>query len=246
MQITKDVLISDVIIRVTQSKPSADLEIEKAQVAFVLDQVRWGLITDKINKQFAKLYQIDPVYIFTEDNLVPVLTPRQGAVIQDNISINLQFAPLNIYRDRGVIRVFANPVVVSLPQPNLQFTLDYGSPVEMITAFELDVIRKLKFSKPSLNNLKFRREGQNLIIYGLDVNTYKMVNFSVTYFPRISMLEDLNDNDPVPLTEDLYGPLVEGATEIIFNEMYKTFADIRSDATQMTNYSDNRTNDKTS
>lgn len=246
MQITKDVLISDVILRVTQSKPSADLEIEKSQVAFILDQVRWQLVTEKINKQFGIHYAIDPVYIFTEDNLVPILIPRQGAVIQDNIQIGLQYNPLSIFRDRGVIRVYANPVAVSLPQPNLQFPLDYGSPVEMITAAELDVIRNLKFSKPALNNLKFRREGQTLIIYGLDVNTYKMVNFSVTYFPRISMLEDLNDNDPVPITEDLYGPLVEMASEKVFNEIYKTFADIRADSTQMTNYSDTRTNNKTS
>lgn len=232
MLITKKVLISDVILRVTQGKPSTELELEQSQIAFILDQVRWGLITAKINAQIQKNYPIDPAYIFTETNLVPQLINTPGLPIQNNIGFQLQYKPLNIYRDRGVIRVFAVPIQSTITLSNLQLPIDYGSVVDMVSASEIDDLNGLRFSKPSLKNMKFRREGDMLYIFGLDVNTYQMVKFTVTYFPRISLLEDLNDEDEVPLTEDIYKPLIEEATTTAMAQIYNSGTDIRNDAIQ--------------
>lgn len=232
MIITKKVLISDIILRVTQGKPSAELELEQQQVAFMLDQVRWSMVIDKLNKQIQSNYSIDPVYITTDDGLTPIIVTKFGAPVQDNIQIQLKYNPLSLWRDRGVIRIFAVPVQPTNMLPSLQFPIDYGSPLDMISASEMDDLRNLRFSKPSLSNLKFRREGRNIYILGLDQDTYQMVNFSVTYVPRISILEDLNDNDPVPLTEDLYGPLVDAATKTVYQQIYSSGADIRADAVQ--------------
>jgi len=235
MIITKDVLISDVVLRLTQGKPSSDLELEKSQVAFIIDQVRWKLVTDKLNANITHNYPIDPIYIRTDENLVPTLVPVVGAPVQNKIQVALQFEPLSLYRDRGVMRVFASPIQSTLPTPNLQLPVDFGSYVDAVSVHELDMLNAMKFSKPSITNLKYRREGQTLWIYGLDSNTYKMVQFSVSYMPRMSALEDLNSNDPVPLTEDLYGPLVEGATKICFEQIYKSSTDIAANATSNLN-----------
>lgn len=232
MQITKLVLISDVINRLTQGKPSSDLELEQAQVAFIIDQVRWNLVTQKLNEQLKKGYPIDPVYSYTQYNTVPTLIPLMNTRYQTNIQVGLSYVPLSLYRDRAIMRVFATPIPPTAPMPQLSIPIDFGSPVDMVAISQLDDIKALKFGKPALNNLKYTREGQTLWIYGLTQDTYKMVQFTITYMPRMSLLEDLNDNDPVPITEDLYEPIVEGATKICYAQLYNSGMDTSDNATQ--------------
>lgn len=67
---TKDQLISDIILQVTQSAPSDDSEIEKDQVAFWINYHLGQLIKQEIDIETKNARPIPPVYIAMEDCIV--------------------------------------------------------------------------------------------------------------------------------------------------------------------------------
>lgn len=187
-----------------------------------------------LNENVTKNYPIDPVYVFTQENTTATLVNVQGAPYQSKVQVGLQYQPLNLYRDRGMLRVFAWPVQPTLPLSNysVRMPIDYGSQVDAVSAADLENLKNLRFSKPDIGNLKYRREGQTLWIYGLNADTYKMVQFDITYVPRYSLLEDLGDDDVVPMTESLYLDTIKEATQICYDQIYHSGVDLRDDSVQ--------------
>jgi len=68
---TKEMLVSDIILRISKGKPSDDQELEPRQVAFWIDQWLPFLVTDLLNKRVSMGLGIDPNYIKIEECAEP-------------------------------------------------------------------------------------------------------------------------------------------------------------------------------
>lgn len=198
---TKSELISDVILRLTRGKPSDDLEIEPSQVAFWIDLVLNGLVKQVLDDKIKKgIDSIDPAYI-CYDRLVPIKAGAQS--YSDNFYVDLCAEPLNLFRDRGVIRVSTESTLTEV-----------GEWVDKMKMEEIDNLKKLKFSKPSLKNLKYHRVKSRLYFYGFTNDTYQLVTLIIGYVPRTKALDDLGDDDPIYVGDEIPPLLAEELEKI--------------------------------
>lgn len=212
---TKEQLISDIILRVTKGKPSDDLELEPRQVAFWIDQFLGALIQETLNAKILQGMGIDPSYIKTEDCVAPKIKKLDCRDCQDNVYIDLCFEPLSLFRDRGVIRV----------------ATEDGDWVDKVSLTELDNLRKLRFSRPSLKNIKYHRVKQTLYIHGLSQDTYHLAKFNISYVP-VQKLADLKDTDPIFTSDEILPILAEKVEALARRQMYEGFEDLENDGQQ--------------
>jgi len=191
---TKEQLVSDIILRITKGKPSDDLELEPKQIEFWIDQLLPALQKQLLDKKLSEGGQIDPSYICSEDCLEAKVKILDCKDCQDNVYVDLKYCPADLYRDLGVLRVV---------------TMD-GSWVDKVSLLELDSLRNLRFSKPSLKNLKYHRIKDRLYIHGLSEDTLNLAQFMVFYVPSLHV-SDLEPEDNVYVGDEL---LVLLATEL--------------------------------
>lgn len=212
---TKNQLVSDIILRITQGKPSDDLELEPRQVAYWIDMVLGALIKLDIEDALAqKRGMIDPSYICW-DKEVPVKVDY----INDNRSdfyFDLEKCPINISRDAGVIRIN---------------TTD-GDGVDKMNMLEIDNLSKMRFSKYSLENIKYTRVKQRIHLFGLTEDTYHLVKFDVAYIPTPDLLEDMDDDDEVFIGEDILPKVAEEVEKIARRQVYQSGIDQENDGQQ--------------
>lgn len=218
---TKEQLVSDIILRVTRGKPSDDLELEPDQVAHWIDLVLGAIVKQSIEESLKKGDTINPVYINHEECISPRLKNSNCADCQNNIFIELCDQPISLSDDRGVLRV----------------TTQDGLQVDRVSLEELDVINKLTFSKPSLVNLIFHREKNKLYIHGVDHRSYKMIQLNVWYIPEVDLLSDLDDDDEIGVDTDILGVVSEKVEEIARRQLYQSMEDEENDAEQDMNQS---------
>ncbi len=217
---TKQQLRDDLILRITKGKPSDDLELEKGQVEFWIDSVLNALVVDSLN---AKLKDkgdnsIDPVYICYE-RLVPIRQNSQ--VYANNFYVDLCDEPLNLYRDRGVIRVATEPTAT-----------EPGQGVDKMKMEEIDDLRNLKYSRPSLKNLKYHRVKKRLWFHGLTADTFNLVTFLIAFVPKLKALEDLKDTDSIPVSDDLIPQIAEEVEKIARRQVYQSDEDDSNNSEQ--------------
>ena len=216
MAFTKDALVSDIILRVTKGNPSDDLELEPKQVAFWIDMVLAAVVKDFLDKKLINGLGIDPDYIKTEECIDARLKRTDCSDCQNNVYFSLCDEPMNLLRDRGVIRVVTSE----------------GSWVDKTTLFEIDDLNKLKHSKPSLKNLKYHREKDTIYIHGMNINTYLLTQFHVSYVPKIKLMEELSNEDPIYVGEDVLPLIAEQVEQIARRQLYQSAEDIRNNGSQ--------------
>lgn len=214
---TKNQFISDIILRITEGKPSDDLELEPRQVAFWLDMVLGSLVKQSLDtKLLSKKGEIENSYIKWEKDLVLSTNTLDS---RTDFYIDLCDEPMNLWRDRGVIRV----------------NTDDGDWVDKMKMSEIDNISKLRFARPTLQNIKYTRVGKRLYFYGPTVDTYQIVKFDVAYVPQINSLEELGDNDQIYVGEDLLPQIAEEVEKIARRQIYQSSEDLQNNAVQNLN-----------
>jgi hypothetical protein len=212
---TKEQLVSDIILRVTGGKPSDDLELEPRQVEFWIDQLMPALQKQLLDKKFAEGGMIDASYIKIEDCLDAKIKLLDCIDCQDNIYIDLGCHPIDLHRDLGVIRVV---------------TMD-GSWVDKVNLMELDSLRNLKFSRPSLKNLKYHRVRNRLYIHGLTNDTIHLAQFMVAYVPSQSV-QELEQDAQVYVGDELLALLATALEEIARRQVYQSDMDMSNNGQQ--------------
>jgi hypothetical protein len=211
---TKFQLISDIILRVTASKPSDDLELEPAQVALWLDQNLNSIVKTTLDDKLKRGEGIDSTYLYPQYNVDVNTENNNGSTV---FYIDLDFEPMNLWRDRGIVRV-ANSDGLGL--------------VNRVNFSELDTLSNLKLSKPSIKNINYSRIKSRLIMHGLDQDTYAINNFDLVYVPLTKALELLGPNDNIYVAEDLIPIIAEQITEIARKEL-SGINDIENDSVQI-------------
>ena len=213
---TKEMLVSDIILRVTRGKPSDDLELEPQQVAYWIDLVIGDIIKTSLEKALARGDTISPIYIQHEECLNPKLKDSNCLECHNNIFVDLCKSPISLSDDRGILRV----------------TTQDGEPINKTSIEELDVINKLTFSKPTLKNLVFHRERDKLFIHGVDHRSYALIQVNVWYIPSPQLLEALGDDDEVNVSEDILGAVADAVEAIARRQLYQSAEDEENDGEQ--------------
>lgn len=214
MPVTKEKLISDIILRVCKGAPSDDLELEDAQVAFWFDIVGKKIIPDFLNKKLINGFTIDPVFIKIEDN--KVMQQEDVAMLpecKDRNFITITQKPLDLYEDRGVIRIVT----------------DEGVVVNKVAVERLDTLNAMTFGRPNKLNLLYTRVDDKIYIHGITSKATSLVEFSVYYIPTFS-LTDLADTDTVKLSDELVATISDVVAEMAIKELYGGVADVENDA----------------
>lgn len=213
---TKSAIISDIILRITKGKPSDDLELEPKQVAYWIDMVLGSVVQDKLNKQLEQGKGIESIYLKKENCIKAAIKNLECRDCQNNVYIELEQDVLSLFRDRGLVLVGTED----------------GDTVEQTKWGDIFRINKLKFSRPSLKNIQYTRDGCRLYLHGLNRDTYIIPQFMVVYVPKIQLLSELKDADEVNVTDDVLEFVSDEVEKLARRQMYQSDSDEENDSQQ--------------
>lgn len=212
---TKEKLVSDIILQLTQGSPSDDLALEEEQVVYWIDYYLNDLIRREIIDYQRKGQMIPPIYIrrdvaleLQEENVADVDDVHQ------RIYTELPEEVLDLPRDSGVVRV-----------------LDYDRNLIHKTSIdELEYLRNLRFSKPSPENVVYYREGKKIFVEGFNSADIEFNPVMASYVPKQDVLS-LDDDDEVLISDQLVPILIDLCVQRGKLELYGTQADQNNDGT---------------
>lgn len=210
---TKEQIISDVILQLTQGAPSDDLELEEDQVAFWVTYSLNMLVAIEINSKLAKKEVIPSVYIKKASCEVAEVEDTECTDdCLDRIFVELDDDILTLNDDAGIIEV----------------ETDQGDLVKKASVETLSMYRHLRFAKPSEENLVYTHEGKKIYIEGLKAVDIPFDKLNVWYVPKQNLLE-LEDTDEI-LVSDLVAPqVIDLAVQRGKFELYGTQPDTAND-----------------
>lgn len=210
---TKEQLISDIILQVTQGTPSDDSEIEKDQVAFWINYQLHQLIKQEIDVEMKNVRPIPPVYIAMEDCIVigsEDLVCQEDCV--DRVYIELLSDVVDLQKDAGIVRLIT----------------DEGDQIRRTSVAELDVIKNLRFSKPSRTNLVAYRQLKKIFIEGIKQAELDFSKVTVFYVKKQDVIA-LADTDEVIMTDQIKPLLIDAVVQRLKLQIYGSSVDTDSD-----------------
>lgn len=214
--ITKQKLVDDIILRVTQGAPSDDLELEPSQIAHWFDLVAPTFLSDYLERIRGRGDDFDPILVEIEDNKTGVVeNVTMLDDCNDRVYITTTKQIFEISNDLGLIRVIDAE----------------GAVVNKVTLSNLDTVNKMRFSKPSRENMLYTRIGSKIYIHGLNPKHIGLTQFSVYYIPKID-ISSLDPEDQVKLPDKLIGLISETVEEMAKKELYGSDIDLENDAEQ--------------
>lgn len=219
-RVTKEKLIGDVELRLTQAAPSQDLEIEHRQIAFWLTNARNALVAQEIEQELKKGNQVPPWYSvrdtckqMTEEE-VDCIDPGEDGK-NARYWFELSQPVIDVRDDNGIVQVLTN-----------EMDEVYKSNLSLIPMFA-----NMRYTKPSSQIISWSREGELIYIKGFKVSDIDLNEIIVSYVPKID-LEELADEDEVAITDVLLPILIDLAAEIGKKELYGSQGDTTNDAVQ--------------
>lgn len=220
---TKNDLISDIMLQLNQGDISDDSVLEEDQVAMWLTYHLNDLKSKEIVLALSDGNPIPPIYIARETNLeLQEEDIDDIAAVKQRIYVTLSGEILDLPRDAGLVRV-----------------LDYDlNLIHKTTVENLESIRHFKFGKPSINNVLHYREGtQTIFIEGFNTADLEFNPIIVDYVKKQNVLE-MNDDDEILITDQLLPILIDTVVNRGKLELYGTMPDEANDAkdTKQTSY----------
>lgn len=214
---TKDELISDIELRLTQSIPSDDFEVEREQIAHWLDLASNSIVSDLLTNQIRRSGDIDPFYLLSTD-LKNVSKENTSGILSDSIRYYIDISDIDVLSipsesgDRGVylVKNKSNKILPYIREQDVQWMKD------------------LWFSTPSKNNPMWFRENDKVFIVGLSDKDYNQSKFRITYVPVIDS-SSLNNEDEYPVTSDVLPMISDLAYENGIKELNEGELDLQND-----------------
>lgn len=201
---TKEQLISDIILRVSGGKPSDDLELEPTQIAHWATVARDELVSAYLEKQIRSGKGIDPFFI--EKEVGKQLNQETDSFVEpdDNrLYFEVDKTPLALANDMAVVRVLTQD----------------GVKVDKVFLEEVDEINQLEFSKPGPENLVYYREKEKIIILGVPVSMKDLIQFTVWYVPTQD-INHIDDTDVIDIIPDLNATLLDIVEKMAKDQVY--------------------------
>ncbi len=215
----KSEFISDVVLQITQGAISDDSEIPQDQIAF------WGtyhlnqLVTQEIFGELKNGRSIPPIYFVEEDcNVLQLQEAECGNNCQDRVYIELSGEVVDLPKDAGIVRVIT----------------EEGDQVLKVAVENIDVIKFLRFAKPSVTNLQYNRQAKRIYIQGIDPDEILLDAITVTYVKKQDILA-LNDSDPIIISDQIRPILIDAVVQRLKLQMYGSEADQNNDGIDVKN-----------
>lgn len=216
---TLGTLADDIILRLTQSNPTDDSEIEKSQVMYLLAQNRDLLAKNYLDKQLAAAQPIDTQFITRHiADTVEIENEDEIAIDDERLYVELPVQPLTIVNDMGVVQVLTQEYL-----PVLRYRGEY------MTRYQ-----NLRFGKASSKNICFYRYDRKIIIKGLTRKNKDNDKFIVDYIPALAS-QTLTDSTDIKLSDALLPELTNMVEEIMKRQMYQSVQDLENDGVQEPN-----------
>jgi hypothetical protein len=213
----KSELIDDTILAITQSAPSDDTEIEKEQIAYHASSILHSLIKNECDAEIRAGRSIPPIYISFQDceDIEEEDSDCQSDCV-DRLYIELTDEVIDLRNDEGLVRVIT----------------DEGDQVKKVSIGMLSTLKKLRFSKPSMENPLCYRQGTKIYIEGIKKPEIPF-NFLTVFYVKKQDIQSLADTDEV-IVSDLIRPiLISQLAEKLKTQMYGTQPDQQSDGTDV-------------
>lgn len=213
---TLGTLADDIILRLTQSKPSDDSEIEKSQVMYLLAMHRDLLAKNYLDKQIINSQPLDTIF---KDRLIATTIEQEdeSTIVADDerLYVTLPNQPLSLINDMGVIQVLNQEYLPILRYRNENFT----------------VYQSLRFAKASPVNICFYRDNLKIIIKGLTRKNKDNDKFIVDYCPALAS-QTLTEATDVKLPDSMLPELTALVEEVMRREIYQSVQDLENDGVQ--------------
>jgi hypothetical protein len=189
----KEKLISDIELRLAGGEISDDRRVPRRQISHWLDIVRDRLVQDELNKSLSDGDSILGSYLEPPDEALEIEQDDAAHLDDPRYYVTLTKTPLTIQGDRGIVKVLTSDL----------------EPVLKTNIAEVDIVKRLHYAKPTINNPLYWRRGNRLYLEGVSSrikNDYTIDVYYVVSYGNNSPEEDEDfkiSDQLVPLLLDL-------------------------------------------
>lgn len=210
---TKNKLISDIILRITKSKPADDLELEPKQVAFWLSLVIESMVKDNLDGALESGQRVPDFYVLKE-GFKTIYSESYSVVDEEDerLYVELNKPAMSLLNDSAIIRVITNE----------------GSRFDKTRLSTVDFTEDMEFSKASTKNLVYYRDGKKkLVLLGVPRELIDVIKIMVWYVPQAD-IECFDDDEELPIPQDMLEEVQMRVEEMAKRQMYGA-ADVEND-----------------
>jgi hypothetical protein len=210
----KNKLIDDVFLRAVQAAPSDDSEISKTQIAYWASQILPQLIKAECDREINNGRPIPSLYITREDCEALAIEDLecQGECV-DGIYFDLSADIIDLVNNKGLVRLVT----------------DEGDQVKLVSLETIDILRQLKFSKPSMSNpLAYKVGARRVNVEGFS-HSEVAFDFITTYYVKKQDIEALSDTGEVVVSSLTAPILIDTLAEMLKQQMYGSSPDQAND-----------------
>lgn len=214
---TKAELISDVILRVTEGKPSDDLELEPRQVEFWLDIVLNELMSDYIKDRTKSKKPIDEGLLKKE--------PSKPIELEQLNYINPGISEMYFCTSEPIMETDSGSAIVRV------LTSD-GAFIHKTKVQDIDTVSNMEFSKPTEETLVYYRDGDSrVVVLGIPEAMKDVIELVIWYVPK-QTISCMSDSDEVKFPYELLPELADRVAELAFKQMYMSVDDTENNGDQ--------------
>jgi hypothetical protein len=202
---TKKEIRSDIILQLTQGAPSNDFNLPNRQIDFWIGYYRNSLVATELNEKLKRGEPIPSVYI----------TSQTGIELQeagDNFTLPISGDVMILNKNAGIIKIEdedGNEIKKSDPQ-------------------SLTLFKRMRFAKPSVDNVLYSFEGSSIILHTLSDSDISLEDYSVWYVAKQDVL-NMADSETIQVSDLTLPMLIETCVQQGKLELYGTEADKESD-----------------
>ncbi len=210
----KNKLIDDVILKISQSAPSDDSEVSKTQIAYWANELLPAIIKSECDSELRAGRSIPPIYI-TREECEPLAIEDLDCVAEceDGIYFDLNGDVIELQSDSGLVRMIT----------------DEGDEVKVVSVGNINTLRGMRFSKPSMTNpLAYRVGARRIYVEGFSHSEVPF-DFITTYYVKKQDIEALADSGDILISSVSSPILIDNITEMLKQEMYGSTPDQLND-----------------
>jgi hypothetical protein len=210
-------LISDIILRVYQGKPSDDSELSRSQILHWLVTNRDQIVKEYLDSLIKAGKPLDTYYATRETGETTSVEDLPDTEDEDErIYLQLTNTPMTLLNDLGVFRVISEDGVM----------------VEKARSESIDWVKDLKWGAPSVKRPVYYREDKKIILEGLSYQNLDET-FIVYYIPTASS-QSLTEASDLLISGELIDILLTKVETMAKAEILGTQSDLENDGTEVT------------
>lgn len=206
--------ISNIELLVQKGLVSDDSPLDRSQILFWLISNVDAIGKEYLDLQIGAGKPLDSVMFLKEACKLIADEDESCVDLEDERSyITMTYQPMSLLNDMGIVRVTTND----------------GYFVHRSREEQIDIVKDLRYAKPTKDHLVYYRENKKLFIEGF--NNTPNTKFIVWYIPTAES-QSLTEASEIKLPGELIPMLLERVEQIALREMQVGVQDLENDGTQ--------------